>query len=70
MGDEILNKYAKRVGYSESEIKLFMDKGHRIRQIKRIAKASILYSIEATVVKSRHCNSGHKNGQKIILDGE
>lgn len=68
MNDDILYNYARRVGYSEDEVILFRDKGHRLRQIERLFEASSLYSIEATVVKSRHCNSGHKIGQKIILD--
>jgi uncharacterized repeat protein (TIGR04076 family) len=68
MSDILLQKYADRVGYSENETMLFKKKGHRVRQIERLSKASGLYSIEATVVKARHCNSGHKTGQKIILD--
>ncbi len=27
-----------------------------------------MYSIVAEVVEARHCNSGHKTGQKLVLD--
>jgi uncharacterized repeat protein (TIGR04076 family) len=70
MTDELIKKYAERVGYSDDEVALFQEKGHRTRQVKRLAKAARLYSIEATIVKSRHCNSGHHTGQKIILDAD
>lgn len=47
---------------------LFRESGHRIRQIDRLSEAAPLYSIVAEVVESRHCNSGHKVGQRLILD--
>ena len=66
--NSIVKKYGQRVNYSDSEMKLFEEGGHRIRHVKRLANAAPLYSIEAEVVKSRHCNSGHATGQKFILD--
>lgn len=33
-----------------------------------MSKAAPLYSIEAEVIKSRHCNAGHIEGHKFILD--
>jgi uncharacterized repeat protein (TIGR04076 family) len=36
--------------------------------VKRLSQAADLYSIEAQVIRSRHCNSGHTEGQKFILD--
>jgi len=68
MTDETIKKYGERVGYSDTEMQAFHEKGHRIRQVKRLSKAAPLYSIEAEVVQSKHCNSGHTNGQKLILD--
>jgi len=68
MDDRIIKKFGQRLNYSDSELKLLEEGGHRIRHVKRLAKAAALYSIEAEVVKSRHCNSGHIAGQKIILD--
>jgi hypothetical protein len=70
MDERIIKKYGQRVNYSEPEMKLFEEGGHRIRHVKRLAKAAPLYSIEAEVVKSRHCNSGHATGQKLILDAD
>ena len=68
MVEEIIKKYGQRVGYSESEIEKFLEGGHRIRHVKRLAKAAPLYSIEAEVVNTRHCNSGHEMGQKFVMD--
>ncbi len=68
MSEDKIKKYAQRVGYSEKEIEQFQEKGHRIRQVKRLSKAASLYSIEAEVIKARHCNSGHTIGQKLIMD--
>jgi hypothetical protein len=66
--NSIVKKYGQRVNYTDSEMKLFEEGGHRPRHLKRLAQAAPLYSIEAEVVKSRHCNSGHAAGQKLILD--
>ncbi len=66
--NSIIKQFGQRLNYSESELKLLEEGGHRIRHVKRLAKAAALYSIKAEVVKSRHCNSRHEIGQKIILD--
>ena len=68
MVDEIVSRFGKRVGYSDSEMEKFHEEGHRIRQVKKLAEAAHLYSIEAEVVTARHCNSGHHVGQKFVLD--
>ena len=68
MENNIINSFGQRLGYSSPEMKLFEEGGHRIRHVKRLAKAAAHYSIQAEVVKSRHCNSGHEIGQKFILD--
>ncbi len=68
MTDEIMRKYGERVGYTEAEVEKFKDGGHRTRQVERLSQAASLYSIEATVVRAKNCNSGHAVGQKLILD--
>lgn len=68
MDSSIIKKFGQRLGYNESEMKLFEKGEHRIRHVKRLAKAAALYSIEAEVVKSRHCDSRHEAGQKMFLD--
>ena len=68
MEDDIIGKYAQRVGYSEAQIDQFHEGGHRIRHVQRLAAAAPRYSIQASVIASRHCNSGHVLGQKLILD--
>jgi uncharacterized repeat protein (TIGR04076 family) len=66
--DRRIRKYGERVGYTESEMEKFRQGGHRIRQVNRLSEAAPRYSIEAEVVESRNCNSGHAKGQKMILD--
>ena len=68
MTDTIIEMFGKKVGYSSDEIELFYQEGHRVRHVRRLAAAAPLYTIEAEVVSSRHCNSGHVKGQKLILD--
>jgi uncharacterized repeat protein (TIGR04076 family) len=68
MSDEKLKRYARRVGYTESEIELFRESGHRVRHVDRLSEAAPLYSIVAEVVEARHCNSGHQVGQRLVLD--
>lgn len=68
MADDIIKKYADRVGYSQAEVETFQKSGHCVRQIRRLAEAAPKYSIQAEIVSSKHCNSGHAVGQKFILD--
>lgn len=66
--DEAIQRYARRVGYSASQQERFQDGGHRIRQVGRLSRAAALYAIVAEVVRARHCNSGHRVGQRFTLD--
>lgn len=66
--EKAIKRYAERVGYSESDVEKFLEGGHRVRMVARLARAAPKYSIEVEVVNSRHCNSGHAVGQKFILD--
>lgn len=68
MTDEIIKRFAHRVGYSELQVESFRKGGHRIRQIRRLSQAASKYSILAEVVAAKHCNSGHKKGQSFTLD--
>lgn len=68
MSKEIITRYAERVGYADKEVEQFEKGGHRIRHAHRLAEAAPRYSILAEVIRSRHCNSGHIQGQKFLLD--
>ena len=68
MGDDVITNYARRVGYSDDDLAQFRDRGHRVRHVERLVAAAPLYSIVAEVVFSRHCNTGHTVGQKIVMD--
>jgi len=66
--DNIIDRYNKKVGYTEQEIVKFQENGHRIRQVNHLAKVAAKYSIEAKIIRSKNCNSGHVVGQTFILD--
>jgi hypothetical protein len=68
MTKEVIEKYVRRVKYTEKDLKAFHEGGHRVRHIERLSEVAPKYSIEAQVVKSRNCNSGHIEGQKLIMD--
>ncbi len=70
MADDIIERYGERVGYSESELERFQEEEHRVRYLRRAVEVATLYSIEAEVIRSRHCNSGYEKGQKFIMDVE
>ncbi|UCE51137.1 MAG: hypothetical protein JSV31_17950 [Desulfobacterales bacterium] len=66
--DTVVKRFGQRVGYTEEEIRKFLEGGHRVRQVNRLAEAAPLYSIVAEVVRARHCNSGYKLGDSFVLD--
>lgn len=68
MEERSLRLFGARVGYTASELETFRVGGHRVRQVKRLSEAASRWSIEAEVVASRHCNSGHRKGQKLVMD--
>lgn len=68
MEQDIIRNYGARVKYSEKELETLYEGGHRIRQITTLNKVAPLYSIQVEVVRSRHCNSGHVEGQTFIMD--
>jgi len=68
MTKDVVEQFADRLGYTEKERELFQEGGHRLRQVRRMAEAAQKYSILAEVIESRHCNSGHIKGQKLLMD--
>ncbi|MBW2412843.1 MAG: hypothetical protein JRF72_23850 [Deltaproteobacteria bacterium] len=70
MTKEIIKKYGQRVGYTKSQLDLFHEGRHRIRQVERLSQAAPHYGIEAEVIDAQNCNSGHQIGQKFILDAD
>jgi hypothetical protein len=66
--EKVIRKYGERVGYTESEVKKFYEGGHRIRQVSRLSRAAAKYSIQAEIVTSKNCNTGHIVGQTFVLD--
>ncbi len=63
-----LKRFADRVGYSDSDLEQFSESDPRARLIEKVATAAGLYSIQAEVIESKHCNSGYAVGDKFILD--
>ncbi len=66
--EEVLKRYAERVGFSSEDLKHFSADDPRVRHLERLAEAAPRYSIVAEVVESHHCNSGHKPGDRFVLD--
>ncbi len=64
----VIKKFGERVGYSASDLERFEEGDPRIRHLNNVSKAAAQYSIEATVVESRHCNSGYVVGDRFVLD--
>jgi hypothetical protein len=52
MADDPLSRYIDRVGYTSKEAERFLKNNHRPRHVRRIAKATPVYSIEAEVVRA------------------
>lgn len=63
-----LRRFGERVGYTDSEMERFPEGDPRLRQIAKLTRAAARYSIQAEVVRARHCNSGYQAGDKFILD--
>ncbi|MFC1836481.1 hypothetical protein ACFL2Q_17455 [Thermodesulfobacteriota bacterium] len=68
MDREALNRFGDRVGYSEEDLESIPQGDSRTRHIGNIAKVAASYSIEAKLVKSIHCNSGYRVGDRFVLD--
>jgi len=68
MKPNLIRRFGERVGYDETELESFRAGGHRTRHVNRLVGASSLYSIQAEVVRSLHCNSGHVKRQKLLMD--
>jgi hypothetical protein len=68
MTEKLIQRYGQRVGYTQEEVERFHEGGHRIRQVSRLSRAAAKHSIQAEVVSSKNCNSGHAVGQTFILD--
>jgi uncharacterized repeat protein (TIGR04076 family) len=66
--NKFLKRFGARVGYTEAEMQQFQAGDPRLRQIENLARVAARYSIQAEVVKARHCNSGYKTGDRFILD--
>lgn len=65
---EVLKRYAQRVGYDAGDLTYFLPGDPRLRHIERLAEAAPFYSIVASVVEARHCNSGYQAGDQFVLD--
>jgi hypothetical protein len=68
MTEKLIQRYAQRVGYTGEEVERFYEGDHRIRQVSSLSRAAAKYSIQAEVVSSKNCNSGHIVGQTFTLD--
>lgn len=66
--DEVLKKYAERVGWSEADLAAIGPDDVRRRHIANLARAAGKWSIVAEVTKAEHCSSGYTPGTRFTLD--
>ena len=65
--ENIIKRYAEHVGYDYEELEKFKNNDHCLRQVTEVSKVAARYSIVAEVIKSRHCHSNYKVGDRFIL---
>ncbi len=68
MTEKVVEKYGQRVGYTEAEVERFHEEATGSGRCRVVSRAAAKYSIQAEVVSSKNCNSGHTAGQTFILD--
>lgn len=68
MSKEILDNIQSHLGYTDEEMKLFMEDPNNIELLKRAPKL-MNKTIVLEVVESHGCNSQHKVGDKFYFDG-
>jgi hypothetical protein len=68
MKEDVVSRYARRVGFTDAETEKFREGKPQVRHVNHLSAVASLYSIQAEVVASRNCNSGHVVGQKLVLD--
>ncbi len=66
--DELLRRYARRVGWSEADLAAIGPDDVRRRHIIRLSQAAGKYSIVAEVTRAEHCSSGYVPGTRFVLD--
>jgi len=66
--NKALKRFGDRVGYTEADLKQFQAGDPRLRHMEKLGRVAARYSIQAEVVRARHCNSGYQQGDKFILD--
>jgi uncharacterized repeat protein (TIGR04076 family) len=68
IGEEVLKFIQGRLGYTDEEMKIFME-NPRNEDVLSKAPALMNKTIIAEVVESHGCNSQHKVGDKFYFDG-
>ena len=68
MSKEILDFMKSHLGYTDEEMKIFMENPKNIEVLKRSPKL-MNKTIVIEVVESHGCNSQHKVGDKFYFDG-
>ncbi|OGP86163.1 MAG: hypothetical protein A2Z08_02520 [Deltaproteobacteria bacterium RBG_16_54_11] len=68
INEEVWNFYQKHLGYTDDEIKRFMENPRNIDVISK-APALMNKTIVVEIMDSHGCNSQHKAGDKFYFDG-
>ena len=65
---ELLQRFAKHLGYSEAQAAALAADGPRARFVEALSAASAEYLFVAEVLRAEHCNSGYRPGDRFVLD--
>jgi uncharacterized repeat protein (TIGR04076 family) len=68
VSEEDLNNLKNRLGYTDEELKIFMENPRNIEILKK-APDLLNKTIVVEVIKSHGCNSQHRVGDKFYFDG-
>jgi uncharacterized repeat protein (TIGR04076 family) len=66
--EELWKRFQKHMGYTDEEMKIFRSDPLKVKMVTdspQFVKSRII----AEVIESQGCHSGHKVGQKFVMDG-
>ena len=66
--DRRWKRFQEALGYTDDEIAKFRSDPTKAKAMERAPKF-MTYNIIAECVFARNCNAGHREGQKIVMDG-
>jgi len=66
--DRRWKRFQEAMGYTDDEIKAYRSDPMKVKAMERAPKFG-QFNIIAECIESHNCNAGHKEGDKIVMDG-